>query len=105
MKTRHILALLCTLTIHVFYGLKSQEIASDFPRLTSTYLGQKTPGREPELFAEGIVNTPIGMHGNIVFSPDGKYLFFISIRDNVLNGAFWVDAKIIQELKPEGLKK
>ena len=42
---------------------------------------------------------------NAKISPDGQYLFFISIRDNVINRAFWVDAKIIQELKPDELKK
>jgi ankyrin repeat protein len=36
-------------------------------------------------------------------SPDGKYLFFTSIRDGIL-GTFWVDAKIIAELKPAELK-
>ena len=38
-----------------------------------------------------------------VVSPDGKYLFFISQR-NSIGEYFWVDAKIIKELKPKDLK-
>jgi hypothetical protein len=38
-----------------------------------------------------------------VVSPDGQYLFFIS-RRNGIGEFFWVDAKIIEELKPEELK-
>jgi len=38
-------------------------------------------------------------------SPDGKYLFYNSISDTGTNSdIFWVDAKIIEELKPESLK-
>ncbi len=37
-------------------------------------------------------------------TPDGKYLFFISIRNEVLNGAFWVDAKVIDGLRPVELR-
>jgi hypothetical protein len=44
---------------------------------------------------------------------DGKYLFFYSNRVSVLNkkripdgpgNVYWIDAKIIQELKPEELR-
>ncbi len=34
-----------------------------------------------------------------IFSPDGKYFFFTSTRDGNGN-IYWVDAKIIEELKP-----
>jgi hypothetical protein len=46
-------------------------------------------------------------------SPDGKYFFFNSSRVSSLNAepipdgrgnVFWVDAKIIEELKPKELK-
>lgn len=40
------------------------------PILEGSYLGQPTPGLEPELFAPGIVSVGEGVHGNIVFSPD-----------------------------------
>jgi hypothetical protein len=44
---------------------------------------------------------------------DGKYLFFYSTRVSALNerripdgpgNVYWIDAKMIQELKPNGLK-
>ncbi|MCD4735174.1 MAG: ankyrin repeat domain-containing protein [Bacteroidales bacterium] len=38
-----------------------------------------------------------------VVSPDSKYLFFMS-RRNGIGEYFWVDAKLINKLKPEGLK-
>ncbi|MHC1704037.1 MAG: ankyrin repeat domain-containing protein [Tenuifilaceae bacterium] len=37
-----------------------------------------------------------------VVSPDGKYLFFNSTRSGE-NSAYWVDAKIIEELRPTGI--
>jgi Tol biopolymer transport system component len=39
-------------------------------------------------------------------TPDGKYLFFTSYRPNSrrTESIYWVDAKVIEELKPKGLK-
>ena len=34
-------------------------------------------------------------------SPDGKYLFFTRYDKNWNEDIYWVDAKIIEELKPE----
>jgi len=48
------------------------------------------------------INTPARESISVV-SPDGKYIFFIS-RRNGIGEFFWVDAKIIEELKPEELK-
>jgi Tol biopolymer transport system component len=46
-----------------------------FPDLRGPYLGQKPPGREPELFAPGIVAT--GMDDlNAVFNSDGTEFYF-----------------------------
>ena len=40
-----------------------------------------------------------------VLSPDGKYLFFIRYKLNVdACDIYWVDAKVIEELKPDYLK-
>ena len=36
-------------------------------------------------------------------SPDGKYLFYTSSRTGNMD-AFWADARIIDELKPDELK-
>ena len=37
-------------------------------------------------------------------SPDGKYIFFNTTL-NGKNGIYWVSAKIIEDLKPEELRK
>jgi len=40
-------------------------------------------------------------------TPDGKYLFFSSNRPggDSLNRIFWVDARVIEDLRPDGLKE
>jgi len=48
------------------------------------------------------INTP-ARESTPVVSPDGKYLFFMS-RRNGIGEFFWVDAKIINDLKPKELK-
>ena len=48
------------------------------------------------------INTPARESISVV-SPDGKYLFFMS-RRNEIGEFFWVDAGIIEELKPKELK-
>jgi hypothetical protein len=91
MKTKCLITVVFIFSISLFYGLTAQETISDSLRFIDPYLSQKAPGTKAELFTERIVNTPMRMHGNIVFSPDFKQ-------------AFWVDAKIIEDLKPKELK-
>lgn len=43
--------------------------------LTGPYLGQKPPGRQPEVFAPGIVTTTDNEYA-ITFSPDGREIYF-----------------------------
>ena len=45
---------------------------AQFPELRGAYLGQKTPGKTSEVFAPGLVSGRHQLHGNVVFSPDGK---------------------------------
>ena len=47
----------------------------DFPKLTGPYLGQKPPGKTPEIFAPGIISTNMNA-AKIAISPDGKEIFF-----------------------------
>jgi hypothetical protein len=47
-----------------------------FPVLKGEYLGMKKPGLTPEIFALGIVSTENREHSGLVFSPDGKELYF-----------------------------
>jgi tetratricopeptide (TPR) repeat protein len=46
--------------------------------LQGPYLGQKTPGLEPELFAPGIVSTAGHMEFALTFTPDGREIYFTS---------------------------
>ena len=48
----------------------------DFPKLTGPYLGQKPPGKIPELFALDIVTTEYHEHSSPVFSPDGNEVYW-----------------------------
>ncbi|MDH4271667.1 MAG: ankyrin repeat domain-containing protein [Candidatus Aminicenantes bacterium] len=47
-----------------------------FPEFKGPYLGQEKPGREPEVFAPGIVSGRYGLHSNVAFSPDGREAFW-----------------------------
>lgn len=53
-----------------------QENESVFTELSGPYLGQKTPGMTPELFAPGLISTGFREHTSPVFSPDGKEVYF-----------------------------
>jgi hypothetical protein len=48
---------------------------SDFPVLKGPYLGQKPPGKTPEIFLPGIVSTGAWEYGT-AFSPDGKEFYY-----------------------------
>ncbi len=49
--------------------------ASTFPELRGPYMGQKTPGLEPELFAPGLVSTGLRTR-DVAMTPDGTELYF-----------------------------
>lgn len=51
--------------------------ADDFPTLTGPYLGQKPPGRSPELFAPGIVASG---HASVTISNDGTEIYWADDR-------------------------
>ena len=50
------------------------------PRLSGPYLGQKPPGKTPEIFAPGIVSTGAFEHSSPTFSPDGNEIYW-SVHD------------------------
>ncbi len=59
----------------ILFFISGNLMVEDFPVLKGPYLGQKPPGKTPEIFAPGIIST--GYHdGCITFSPDGKELFY-----------------------------
>lgn len=54
--------------------LNAQQTA--FSKLSGPYLGQKTPGLTPEIFAPGILSTVAHEHSSPSFSPDGKEVYY-----------------------------
>jgi hypothetical protein len=46
-----------------------------FPKLKGPYLGQKPPGKTPELFAPGIISRGM-MERDIAITPDGKEIYY-----------------------------
>lgn len=63
----------CLLLLAVLLTKAQQQ---DFPKLTGPYLGQKPPGRTPEIFAPGIVSSEHQEHSSLAFSPDGKEMWW-----------------------------
>ncbi|MBY6189243.1 serine hydrolase [Microbulbifer agarilyticus] len=60
-----------------FYWISSEVIdeVRPAPRLTGPYLGQKPPGKTPEVFAPGIVSTQLRDYSGF-FSPDMSEFYF-----------------------------
>ncbi|MBN1290708.1 MAG: ankyrin repeat domain-containing protein [Candidatus Latescibacteria bacterium] len=62
-----------------------------FPELKGNYLGQIPPGGKPEIFAVDIVSSPLSEHGCVMFSPDGKTMYWTSeYKESGSVGAFKV---------------
>ena len=47
-----------------------------FPQLRGPYLGQKTPGMTPEVFAPGVISRPDTREYSCVLAPDGAEVYF-----------------------------
>lgn len=45
-------------------------------QLQGPYLGQKPPGKTPEIFAPGIVSTEYYNHSSVTVSPDGREIYW-----------------------------
>jgi len=53
----------------------AQQGSTELPQLIGPYLGQKAPGKTPEVFAPGIVSTA-AHEFSCSFTPDGKEFYF-----------------------------
>jgi hypothetical protein len=61
----------------------------DVSKLRGPYLGQKAPGRVPEVFAQGVYYP--GDNLNSVFSPDGTEFYFVTDHNgNDQNDVMWM---------------
>jgi Tol biopolymer transport system component len=61
-------------------SLFSQE--TDFPVLRGPYCGQKPPGTTPEVFAPGVISTPVHEFA-CSFSPDGREFYFTRLEPSL----------------------
>ncbi len=77
-------------SIFILMGRAQQE---DFPVLKGPYLGQKPPGKTPELFAPGIVSTKNHREFSGTFSPGGREYYFFRFAD----GAGMMVCKLLDE--------
>ncbi len=78
MKTRINLIALLLIVGNI---LAAQQTATEFPKLTGPYLGQKPPGMTPEIFAPGIVSTNGFEHSKIAFNKDGSAFYWAAQPD------------------------
>ena len=66
------------------YGFSqiNNENKLDWPFLKGSYIGQKPPGKTPEIFAPGIITTDNHEHSRIEFSRDGHMIFWSVVPVN-----------------------
>ena len=76
-KRNHVFnVILLVFLLSGFQTIVGTDKAGDFPVLKGPYLGQKTPGMVPEMFAPGIISTKELHELNAVFSPKGDEFFY-----------------------------
>lgn len=63
------------LAFFVFLAFTLFTLAEE-PVIKGKYLGQRRPGAKAERFAEGIVSSIFEVHSPVVFSPDGKEVYW-----------------------------
>lgn len=61
---------------------------TEWPALSGDYLGQKTPGMTPEVFAPGLISLDGERELNAVYSPDGRIFMFTRSIDGVFKMFF-----------------
>ena len=62
--------------LHVLF-LCCRAEQENFPLLKGPYFGQKPPGAAPEIFLPEVFTMYKYLHGKLVFSPDGKEVFWV----------------------------
>jgi ankyrin repeat protein len=72
-----------------------------FPVLKGRYLGQPEPGDTPQLFALDIVSTKDMLHGNVIFTPDGREAYWSGTYPTA--GSDKLDYQILMMKQVEGI--
>lgn len=70
---------------------------TEFPKLTGPYLGQKPPGKTPEIFVPGIISNQRSIHSGAIFTPDGNEVYW-----TVMNGS---EIRIVSMNQIDGIWK
>lgn len=84
------------LQISIIYSQSSQK---EFPVLKGSYFGQKPPGTVPEIFMPEVFNMYKYLHGKLLFSPDGKEVFWvITTADKGVD----INKRLFLKQKPDG---
>jgi hypothetical protein len=61
----------------------------DSPVLRGPYLGQKSPGKTPKIFAPGVISTDSANEFGISFAPDGKEILFTRRIEGVVGNRIY----------------
>ncbi len=96
---------ICTILIFsgiaVYTGICFSQTGSDFPELKGPWLGQKPPGKTPELFAPGIISTKDGVEFSCTYTPDGNEFYFTRRQQGGTNHVYYTKIKNGRWTKPE----
>ena len=77
--------------LHIVLVFSSNAQQGDFPVLKGPYLGQKSPGATPEVFASDVVSTNDLLEMGCTWTPDGREFYFgrSETSDISSNWAIW----------------
>jgi len=90
MKQINILIGILIILIGSFSSCSQQ---TDFPVLKGSYLGQKPPGKTPEVFAPGIICTGL-YERDVAITPDGNEFYFGIVTGNNVYSAILVSKQL-----------
>ncbi len=94
-------AIIYTFLIFILFGCSEDKESEFFFNLKGPYLGQKTPGNKPELFAPGIINRGL-ITRDIAMTPDGKEIYFTFMLPGFTQSAIMVTKQMNNKwAKPE----
>lgn len=68
---------LCSIVLSILVVYNSFGHKNGFPELKGPYLGQKPPGKTPEVFARGIISTEEFLEAGCTLTPDLKEFYFV----------------------------
>lgn len=89
MNRRYILSFFAIFVLVCINTQKGESKQSYFPLLKGPYLGQKPPGKTPELFAPDIISTG-DLHSSLYFSWDGLEVYYSRLSKVEISGIYFM---------------